>query len=65
MKVAELTVEELQTLIRETVEAVLAEHFDESALPLRTDVAERLRAVPDSAQDTPVAEVARRLGLDW
>lgn len=65
MKVAELTVEELQSLIRETVEEVLAERFDESSPPVQADLVDRLSAPADAGADRPAAEVARHLGLQW
>ena len=66
MKLAELTLEELQTIIRRTVEDVLAEWLDEADLPLREDLVERVRAsIASGDRGVPIEEAARRLGLDW
>ncbi len=66
MKVADLTVDGLQALIRQTVEDVLAEWLDESELPVRDELAERIRAsIASGDRGTPIEETARRLVLDW
>jgi len=66
MKVADLTVDELQALIRQTVEDVLAEWLDESELPVRDELAERIRtSIASGDRGAPIEEAARRLGLDW
>ncbi len=66
MKVADLTVDELQALIRQTVEDVLAEWLDESQLLVRDELAQRIRAsIASGDRGTPIEEAARRLGLDW
>lgn len=81
MQVSSLTVEELTSLIRETVtdtiESLLATNTlqslpvdpDEGA-QLRPEVEQRLRESLRQAQageqeSIPIAEVAKKLGLDW
>jgi len=71
MKVKELTVEQLKTLIQEAVEEKLEEMIGDpdSGLELREDVKDRLRASLAAMQQgemlIPVEEAARQAGLDW
>ena len=66
MKVADLTVEELQELIRATIEDVLGEYAIDSDGAVKADVAARLRASLDSGnRGIPLEEAAKALGLDW
>jgi hypothetical protein len=68
-RVADMTVDELRTLIRESVtEAFVGflESIDpDEGLELRPEMAEYLRtALEEKRRGTPLAEVKRELGLD-
>jgi len=71
MKVKELTVEQLKTLIQEAVEEKLEEMIGDPdrGLELTDEVKDRLRASMAAMQQgekvIPVEEVARQAGLDW
>ena len=71
MKVKELTVEQLKTLIQEAVEEKLEEIIGDPdrGLELTDEVKDRLRASLAAMQQgekvIPVEEVARQAGLDW
>ncbi|NET55967.1 MAG: hypothetical protein F6K47_07295 [Symploca sp. SIO2E6] len=71
MQVKEMTVDELKTLIRQTVTETLEEFIDDpdSGLELKPEVKQQLI---ESLQETqagirgvPAEEVAQKLGLDW
>ena len=69
--VADLTVEELRELIRETVSQTIADMFSDPdrGVELRQDVQERLErslaAVEADGETAPAHQVAARLGLEW
>ncbi len=68
-RVVDMTVDELHTLIRETVHEVFIgflESIDpDEGLELRPEMAEYLRtALKEKRRGTPLAEVKRELGLD-
>ncbi len=71
MKVKELTVDQLKTLIQEAVEEKLEEMIGDPdpGLELTDEVKDRLRASLAAMQQgekvIPVEEVARQAGLDW
>jgi hypothetical protein len=71
MKVKELTVEQLKTLIQDAVEEKLEELIGDPdrGLELREEVKDRLRASLAAMQQgekvIPIEEVARQAGLDW
>jgi len=71
MKVKELTVEQLKTLIQDAVEEKLQELIGDPdrGLELREEVKDRLRASLAAMQQgekvIPIEEVARQAGLDW
>ncbi len=66
MRVADLTVEELENLIRATVEAVLDEYVVEDDGAMKPAFIERLRAsLASGDRGVPLEEAARSLGLDW
>jgi hypothetical protein len=68
MKVADLTPEELRTLVRESVAEALEELLGDpdEGLELKEEVKERLRRSLDQAEPSLAAEeVAKRLGLSW
>ncbi len=61
-RIADLTVGEFRTLIKETVyEIVDPDH----GLELRPEVEESLKTSLQSKRRIPVEEVAKKLGLDW
>lgn len=65
MTVADLTMEELEAIVRRKLDEALAER-DEDYLPLRDEFAKELEA--RSASDEPGIsgeELARELGLRW
>ena len=65
--VAELTVDELRALIRETVTEVVAEMLDDpdDVLEFREEfVAEMERRLAGERKTIPAADVYRQLGLD-
>lgn len=69
MKVKDLSVDDLKTLIGEVVEEKLKEVLGDpdSGLELRPEIAERLKksleAIKCGEKGTPMEEVARRLGI--
>jgi phosphosulfolactate synthase (CoM biosynthesis protein A) len=69
--VADLTVEELKELIRETVSQTIVEMLGDpdKEMELRDNVKERLErslaAVQAGAKTVPAHQVATRLGLEW
>ena len=69
--VADLTVEEFKTLIREVVIQTLAEVFGDpdEGLELRDDLKARLQQslamVQAGGKTIPIEEVAAKLGLSW
>jgi hypothetical protein len=65
MKVADLTVEELRTLIKRAVQEELREILDDpdKGLELRSEMEERLESSLASSQRTSFAEVKKRLNL--
>ena len=69
--VADLTVDELKILIKETVTQTILELFGDpdEDLELREDIQERLRgslaATQAGGKTTPAQEVAAKLGLEW
>ncbi len=71
MKVKELSVEQLKTLIEETVEEKLQEVLGDPdlGLQLKEEVRKRLRqslsAMERGEKGTPVEQVAKELGLEW
>ncbi len=71
MKVKELTVEQLKTLIQEAVEEILEEMIGDPdrGLELTDEVKDRLRASLAATQHgekvISIEEVARQAGLDW
>lgn len=68
-KVADLTVDQLKTLIRETVAETLAEMLrdPDEGLALRQDFVVQLQESLSEREDdlVPAQEVAERLGLEW
>jgi len=71
MKVKELTVEQLKTLIKEAIEEKLEEVIGDPdlGLELREEIQERLRgslaAMQSGEKGIPIDRVARQAGLDW
>ena len=71
MKVKELTVEQLRTLIQEAIEEKLEEVIGDPdhGLELREEIKEKLRrslaAMQGGEQGIPIDQVARQAGLDW
>ena len=71
LTVADLTVDELKTLIREVVVQTLAEMFGdpdeglELSDNLQLELRKSLAAVKTGGKTIPVREVAERLGLRW
>ena len=67
MKVSELTIEQLQELIRDSFEQVMAELLDpDRGLELTDELQERLlRPGELSDRGMPIEEAAKRLGLEW
>ena len=72
MQVADLTVDELTKIIRDTVAEMLQSMSldPDEGLLLKPEVEQRLRASLEDAQTgrqegIPLAEAAKRLGLDW
>ena len=64
MKVADLTVDELKAIIRETLEEKLRECLDpDYGLELREETVEKLKISIASKERIPFKEVKRRLGL--
>jgi hypothetical protein len=65
MKVADLTIDELKTLIREAVSEQFKEMlFDpDNGLELKDEVEQRLRASLASKERIPLDKVRERLGL--
>ena len=67
MKVSDLTVQQLQELIRDSVEDALSDVLDpDHGLELTDELRERLqRAAARSDRGMPIEEAAKRLGLEW
>jgi len=67
MKVSELTVEQLQEVIRASLEDALGELLDsDRVLEVTNEWRSRLRrAAEANDRGMPIEEVAKRLGLDW
>jgi hypothetical protein len=71
MKIKELTVEQLQALIEDTIEAKMDEILGDpdEGLDLRDEVKAKLRkslaATERGEKGIPIEEVARKLGLEW
>jgi hypothetical protein len=71
MKVKDLTVEQLKSLIQEAIEEKLDELIGDPdlGLELREEVTERLRsslsAMQGGQKGIPIDEVARQARLDW
>jgi hypothetical protein len=71
MKIKELTVEQLQALIEDTIEAKMDEILGDpdEGLELRDEVKAKLRkslaATERGGKGIPIEEVARKLGLEW
>jgi hypothetical protein len=69
--VADLTVDELKSLIKETVTQTILELFGDpdEGLELQEAIQERLRgllaATQPGGKTTPAQEVAAKLGLEW
>lgn len=69
--VADLTVDELKSLIREAVTQTILEIFGDpdEGLELREEIKDRLRpslaATQPGAKLIPAQEVAAKLGLEW
>ena len=69
-RVADLTVEELRSLIKEVVTQTLLEMFadPDKGLELREDIQDRLHnalVTPTGSKTTSAQEVAAKLGLEW
>ncbi len=71
MQVKDMTVDELKTLIRQTVAETLEEFIDDpdSGLELKKEVRkqliESLKETEVGIPGIPVEEVVQKLGLDW
>lgn len=71
MKVKELTVEQLRTLIQEAIEEKLEDVIGDPdhGLELREEIKEKLRrslaAMQGGEKGIPIDQVARQAGLDW
>ena len=67
MKVSDLTVQQLQELIRDSVEDALGDLLDpDRGLELTDEWRERLqRAAERNDRGIPIEEAAKRLGLVW
>ena len=70
-KVADLSVNEFRSLIRDVVIQTLTEIFSDPdiGLELRDDIVKRLQQslnyVQSGNRTTPAQDVAKRLGLEW
>lgn len=67
MRVADLTSDELKTLIKEAVREEIEELMEDpdKGLELREEFVEELKASIASKEHIPVEEVAKKLGLKW
>ena len=71
MKVKELSVEQLKTLIQEAVEEKLQEVLGDpdQGLELKGDIKERLgrslSAMESGEEGIPIRQVAKEVGLEW
>ena len=71
VKIKELSVEQLKTLIQEAVEEKLQEILGDpdQGLELREDIKERLKhslaAVERGEEGIPIRQVAKEIGLEW
>jgi hypothetical protein len=64
-KVADLTVSELEVLIRRVVDEAIVDRLGDDDWPLAPELAERVaESIRSGEQGVPVNEVAARLGLD-
>ncbi len=67
-RVADMTIDELRALIRETVRDVIEEMTDDDpdvGLEFKPEVAERLQiALQEKRRGTPLADVIHELGLN-
>ena len=61
-KVSDMTVKELKSLIRDTLQELIDPDY---GLELRPEVEESLRRSMKSRKRTPVEKVASELGLKW
>ncbi len=61
-KVSDMTVRELKTLIKDTVQELIDPDY---GLELRPEVEEALRRSVKSRERIPVEKVAKKLGLKW
>ena len=61
-KVGDMTVRELQSLIRDTLQELVDPDY---GLELRSDIEESLKRSIRSKKRTPVEKVASELGLKW
>ena len=61
-KVSDMTVGELQEMIRETMQEMID---PDHGLELRPEVAEELKASMQSKERFPAGQVAEELGLKW
>jgi hypothetical protein len=65
LKVAELTVGELELLIRQIVDDALAERLGDDDWPLAPEFVERiLESISNNERLIPASEVAARLGIE-
>ena len=70
-KVSDLTIDELRTIIRETVQQTVAEMLADSdeGLVLRSGLQKLLqdsiRSVKEGAETYTAEDVAKKLGLEW
>ncbi len=67
MKVSDLTIEQFQALLRSSLEDAIAAMIDpDRGLELTDEFRERLvRATDANDPGLPIAEAAKRLGLEW
>lgn len=61
-KVSDMTVGELQEIIRETMQEMIDPDY---GLELRPEVVEELKASTQSKERFPVGQVVEELGLKW
>ncbi len=66
-KVAEMTVDELEGLVRKVTRQTVMELFadPDEGLELRDEMKARLKASLATTEIIPAADVAARLGLEW
>lgn len=63
--VADLTVDELREIIRETVRETLLERDPDAGLELRPEVIELLSQPVDDLECTPIEDLAAQVGFKW